>query len=73
LLRNLPWSSRDTFVRTLTRLRRWGYETQVLPPWFDVDRPKDLARLQSLISRGDISARETARLLAKSSSAAGGF
>ncbi len=71
LLRNLPWSARNTFVQTLIRLRRWGYQTQVLPPWFDVDRPGDLARLQSLLSRGDISARETARLLAKSSSPTG--
>jgi rSAM/selenodomain-associated transferase 1 len=71
LLRNLPWSSCQTLVQTLTRLRRWGYETQILQSWFDVDRPKDLARLQSLLSRGDISARETARLLAKSSSQAG--
>ena len=71
LLRNLPWSAHNTFVQTLIRLRRCGYQTQVLPPWFDVDRPSDLARLQSLLSRGDISARETARLLAKSSSATG--
>jgi len=69
LLRNLPWSARNTFVQTLTRLKRWGYQTQVLPLWFDVDRPSDLVRLQSLLSRGDISARETARLLAKSSTA----
>ena len=71
LLRNLPWSTGDTFVQTLTRLRRRGYLTQILPRWFDVDRPSDLARLQSLLSRGDISARETARLLAKSSSGSG--
>jgi len=71
LLRNLPWSARNTFAQTLIRLRRWGYQTEVLPSWFDVDRPSDLARLESLLSRGDISARETARLLAKCSSVAG--
>ncbi len=64
LLRNLPWSARDTFIRTLARMRNWGFHTKVLPPWFDVDRPSDLRCLQSLLSRGEISAPETERVLA---------
>jgi rSAM/selenodomain-associated transferase 1 len=65
LLRNLSWSARDTFIQTLARLRNWGFQTKVLPPWFDVDRPSDLRRLQFLLSRGVISAPQTARILSE--------
>ncbi len=64
LLRDLPWSASDTFVRTLARLRERGLSTAVLSPWFDVDRPADLARLAALIARGELHAPGTARALA---------
>lgn len=63
LLRGLRWSRPDTFACTLARLREYGLETRVLLPWFDVDRPADLAWLRSLIERGEIDAPETARVL----------
>lgn len=64
LLADLPWSREDTGRRTLARLRERGLTTAVIDPWFDVDRPEDLARLRALLAAGAVSAPETARLLA---------
>lgn len=63
LLRELPWSATDTFLKTLSRLRERGLETAVIAPWFDVDRPADLACLRALIARGEVHAPHTARAL----------
>lgn len=63
LLRGLPWSAADTFMQTLSRLRERGLRTAVIAPWFDVDRPADLACLHALIARGEIHAPATARAL----------
>lgn len=63
LLRGLPWSAPETFTRALSRLRERGLRTAVIAPWFDVDRPADLACLQALISRGELHAPATARAL----------
>jgi hypothetical protein len=63
LLAGLPWSSEDTFTRTLERLRARGLATEVLPPWFDVDRPEDLDRLCEMLARGEIAAPATRRAL----------
>lgn len=60
LLREIPWSQSDTFACTLARLKQHGLNTQVLDPWFDVDTPQDLARLKTLILRGQIRAPRTA-------------
>ncbi len=64
LLGRLKWSASDTFDRTRSRLEARGLATAILPEWFDVDRPPDLARLSRLIARGAVSAPETARVLA---------
>lgn len=64
LLDGIPWSTSETFVHTLGRLRARGLTTTVLPHWFDVDRPRDLDRLRSLVLSGRVSAPETARILA---------
>ncbi|MCX5745873.1 MAG: TIGR04283 family arsenosugar biosynthesis glycosyltransferase [Proteobacteria bacterium] len=63
LLDELPWSRPDTFARTLDRLRARGLTVRVLAPWFDVDRPADLARLRDLLERGAIVAPATQRWL----------
>ncbi len=60
LLRGVPWSTSRTCDATLRRLRRAGLRTAVLPEWFDVDRPRDLARLQALLAAGTIHAPRTA-------------
>jgi hypothetical protein len=64
LLRDLPWSRADTCIRTLARLRERGFRVAALDPWFDVDRPGDLATLRGLLATGTITAPATARLLA---------
>lgn len=63
LLRGLPWSAPETFMQTLSRLRERGLRTAVIAPWFDVDRPADLACLHALIARGELHAPATARAL----------
>jgi rSAM/selenodomain-associated transferase 2/rSAM/selenodomain-associated transferase 1 len=63
LLADLPWSRSDTFVRTLARLRERGLRTELIDPWFDVDRAEDLEHLRALIEGGAIDAPRTASLL----------
>jgi hypothetical protein len=63
ILRDLPWSRFDTFVRTRERLLERGLTVSVLPRWFDVDRAADLARLRALLEAGEIRATRTARVL----------
>jgi rSAM/selenodomain-associated transferase 1 len=64
LLRDLPWSTPETFAQTAARLRERGLTTAVITPWFDVDRPADLACLRALVARGELRAPATARALA---------
>jgi rSAM/selenodomain-associated transferase 1 len=59
------WSDSDTFTRTLANLQRAGLTVQVLEPWFDVDRPEDLARLRALIATGRIHSPKTCEVLAQ--------
>ena len=63
LLADLPWSAADTGARTLSRLRERGLRTAVLEPWFDVDRPEDLARLRVLLQAGALDAPRTRAVL----------
>jgi uncharacterized protein len=64
LLSGLPWSVDSTRAETLARLRFAGLSVAETEPWFDVDLPEDLERLTDLLERGEISAPNTARLLA---------
>lgn len=50
LLRDLPWSSPDTFDATVARLRAHGLSVAILEPWFDVDHPDDLERLRRVLA-----------------------
>lgn len=61
LLSDIGWSRADTFSQTLCRLRQAGMRVTVLEPWFDVDTPEDLHRLQLLISEGVVLAPHTAQ------------
>jgi len=70
LLADLPWSEPTTFAATLARLQTSGLEPVVLDPWFDIDLPEDLDRLQALLSRGEVSAPATASALAASAALA---
>jgi hypothetical protein len=59
ILRGLPWSTRDTYEATHQRLRVHGLRVSVLERWFDVDGPADLARLDDLLRRGLVRAKNT--------------
>lgn len=66
LLRDLPWSSPDTFRRTWERLQDSALSVRRIEPWFDVDRIEDLAHLEQLLLQGRVHAPETQRALRES-------
>ena len=41
----IPWGSSDVLSRSLEVLNGLGLTTELLPVWYDIDRPEDLARL----------------------------
>jgi len=45
LLAGLPWSQPSTLAATRARLESHGLTVALLPPFFDVDTPRDLPRL----------------------------
>lgn len=51
IFRGIPWGTAQTFARTRARLRRTRVRFRVLPRWYDVDRPADLARLAREVAR----------------------
>lgn len=63
LLQRLPWSESATFAATRERLEERGLSVHVLDPWFDVDRPEDVVRLEKAIADGTLHAPATTRLL----------
>lgn len=63
LLHGLPWSQPHTFDETQQRLSERGLRCAVLSPWFDIDRPQDLAKLAALLDAGQLLAPHTKRLL----------
>lgn len=63
LLAGISWSQSNTFAQTLAKLEAAGLRVRVLEPWFDVDRPRDLARLRGLLALGDVYAPKTAEVL----------
>lgn len=63
LLAGISWSQSNTFAQTLAKLEAAGLRVIVLEPWFDVDRPRDLARLRGLIALGDLCAPKTTSVL----------
>lgn len=65
LLDDLPWSSPDTGRATERRLARRGLEPERVCPWFDLDRPEDLAPLARRLRRGELYAPHTARALSR--------
>lgn len=56
VLEGIPWSTPDTFQRTLEQLRAFHLAPMVVSPWFDIDEFDDLIRLQSYLDRGLIEA-----------------
>jgi rSAM/selenodomain-associated transferase 1 len=63
LLDGIEWSAPTTREQTVGRLVARGHRVAMLPPWFDVDEKRDLARLTSLLRRGAARADVTACVL----------
>lgn len=52
LFDGVPWSTGAAFARTLRNARQLGMQPCILPPWYDIDEPDDLAALAADITRG---------------------
>jgi glycosyltransferase A (GT-A) superfamily protein (DUF2064 family) len=63
LLCGVTWSAPTTCDEVAARLHAHGLEVSRLPPWFDIDRSDDLARLAALLARSPERAPATARAL----------
>lgn len=63
LFEQMPWSTPDVRAITVSRARALGLRVRLLPSWFDVDTPEDLARLRDeLVATGPGPARTAALL-----------
>ena len=51
MFEGIPWGTSRVFRATRMRLARLGIPMAVLRPWYDVDRPRDLARLRRELAR----------------------
>lgn len=61
---DLPWSQPETLARTEARLRSLGLTVAHVAPFFDVDVPADLERLEKELAEGRLHAPATAQALA---------
>lgn len=66
LLHGMPWSTPALLTATAERARTLGARLGVLPPWFDVDEPRDLELVRGLAATGSLRPRplHTLRALA---------
>ncbi len=51
LFEAMEWSTPRVLAETLRRAAAAGLRVACVPPWFDVDRPEDLARLRDALAR----------------------
>jgi uncharacterized protein len=67
IFEDVAWGSDAVLRQTLDRVKKTGCSLELLPPWYDVDRPEDLKFLQThlgLVERsGQGSAGETGEFL----------
>jgi len=61
---NLPWSQPETLARTEERLKSLGLTVARVAPFFDVDVPADLERLEAELAAGRLQAPATEQVLA---------
>lgn len=47
LFEDIPWSTARVILETLRRSEEKGLKVASLPPWYDIDTPKDLKRLKA--------------------------
>lgn len=70
LFDGIGWSRSTTFAETEARLAALGMRTGRLAPWFDVDGPDDVRRVQGLFASGRLWAPRTHTTLDRLMSAA---
>lgn len=63
LLKDIPWSVPETFEKTRARILSTGLSLGIGEPYFDIDTPADLARLEDQLRRGAVRAPATAETL----------
>jgi hypothetical protein len=56
---DLPWSHPETLARTEARLLSLGLSVRRVTPFFDVDVPEDLVRLENELASGRVQAPAT--------------
>jgi rSAM/selenodomain-associated transferase 1 len=68
LFRDIPWGTEHVFEQTIDRLK--GTSFSLLPPWYDIDRPRDvkflIAHLRGMHLTGSPVARNTLSYLEQS-------
>lgn len=52
LFAEMTWSTSQVLAETVRRAEAQGLQMAYLPPWFDVDTPADLVRLQTTLAQG---------------------
>ena len=62
LFEAMAWSTSQVLPETIRRADAKGLRVVCLPPWYDIDTPEDLARLEKAASDGDVP-RHTRRFL----------
>jgi len=60
---DLPWSQPETLARTEARLLSLGLSVRRATPFFDVDVPEDLVRLETELASGRVQAPATQAVL----------
>jgi rSAM/selenodomain-associated transferase 1 len=65
IFEGIPWSTGGVLSATSDRVRDAGLNLNLLPVWYDVDTPAELARLKEDLKSGKVTAKFTNRLLAK--------
>jgi uncharacterized protein len=65
IFEGIPWSTGSVLSATNDRVRDAGLNLNLLPAWYDVDTPAELARLKEELKSGKVTAKFTNKLLAK--------
>jgi rSAM/selenodomain-associated transferase 1 len=65
IFEGIPWGTPGVLSATKDRVRDAGLNLNLLPAWYDVDTPAELARLKEELISGKATAKFTNRLLAK--------
>jgi uncharacterized protein len=65
IFEGIPWGTGGVLSATTERVRDAGLRLNLLPAWYDVDTPAELARLKEELKSGKVTAKFTNKLLAK--------